>query len=358
MTTVLSQTPSRDTGALLQFEVSAEVSPDWDRYVLNHPFSTPFHLIAWKTSIEETFGYQPMYLSARRGGALAGVLPLFLVKSPFSGKILLSTPFAVYGGALADDEATYAAIGQYVRDLGHRLGVQHVELRNAYVDQRLGFSPVSRYVTFTQNIGADEEAVLESIPRKTRRMVRKSLQEDFSVHVEKADPQRFEDLYLTNLRRLGTPAFPSRHFRNLLKNFRGSIDIREYRVGGKLASAVLSFYFKGQVMPYYGASEPALNAHAPNNFMYFDLMRWGGANGFHTFDFGRSKKEVGGSYDFKSHWGMTERELPYEMLLVKRKTLPNLSPANPAFRLPILLWQKMPLWLTRRLGPVLIRLVP
>jgi hypothetical protein len=87
-------------------------------------------------------------------------------------------------------------------------------------------------------------------------------------------------------------------------------------------------------------------------------MRWGGQRGYRTFDFGRSKIASGGSYDFKAHWGMKERILPYEMLLVKRKSLPNFTPRNPAFRLPIKVMQKLPLPLTRIVGPHLVKLVP
>jgi hypothetical protein len=120
----------------------------------------------------------------------------------------------------------------------------------------------------------------------------------------------------------------------------------------------MTFYFRDQVMPYYGASDPEFNAAAPNNFMYYDLMRWGGKNGYRVFDFGRSKKSGSGSYDFKAHWGMLERELPYEILLVKRKELPNFSPNNPRFNLAIRIWQHLPLAVTRRLGPYFVRLVP
>jgi hypothetical protein len=52
------------------------------------------------------------------------------------------------------------------------------------------------------------------------------------------------------------------------------------------------------------------------------------------------------------------RELPYELLLVRRKELPNFSPANPRFAAAIRLWRLVPLWLTRLLGPRLIRLFP
>jgi FemAB-related protein (PEP-CTERM system-associated) len=330
----------------------------WDAFVQAHPHGSPFHLIAWKKSIEETFGYQPNYLLAMEGHRVCGVLPLFLVQNLLVGKALISSPFAVYGGVLADSTIARGVLRRQVQELGESLRVQYVELRNAYPEQCVGFANVSRYATFTQKIGPDEEAVLNSIPRKTRAAVRKALKEKFSVRVQTRNFAAFEDLYSKNLRRLGTPAFPRRHFERLLENFGGMADVREIVLKGKVVAAVLSFRFRDQVLPYYGASDPAFNAFAPNNFMYYDLMRWGGQNGYRLFDFGRSKTANSGSFDFKAHWGMEQRDLPYEMLLVKRKNLPNFSPNNAMFRLPIKAWQHMPLSITRALGPALVRLVP
>ncbi len=344
----------------LKTEVRVVEQPgaDWDQYVLAHAHGSPFHLRAWKQCIEDTYGFRPFYIEARRGPLVAGVLPLFLVSNFLTGKVLISTPYAVYGGALADDPAAYEAIAREVRRLGQELGVQYVELRNSSADQLLGFSALSRYVTFGKTLEPTDESILEAIPRKTRRMVRKSVEAGFTSEIETADPAGFEDLYALNLRRLGTPAFPSRHFTSILEYFKNSAGIHQHRLNGQLAGAVMTFYFRDKLLPYYGASNPAFHAAAPNNFMYFDLMRWGRANGFRLFDFGRSKKAAGGSYDFKSHWGMEERELPYEVLLVKRKDLPNFSPANPAFSWPRKMWTRLPLGLTRWLGPWLIRLVP
>jgi FemAB-related protein (PEP-CTERM system-associated) len=332
--------------------------PAWDRFVLGHEHGSPFHMTAWMKSIQETYGFRPWYLEASEGGRTRGVLPLFLVKSPLMGKALISVPFGVYGGALSDSPEAAARLRAEVVRLGRELGVQHVELRNAYPEQALGFAPVERYVTFTQGIGADEEALLQSIPRKVRYMVRKALKEEFTTRRQSTDYGAFIDLYTRNLRRLGTPSFPKKHFDALRRHFGGAVDVREVVYRGEVAAAVLTFYFRDQVMPYYGASDPKFHALAPNNFMYFDLMRWGGANGFRTFDFGRSKISSGGSYDFKGHWGMQERVLPYEMLLVKRKELPDFSPRNPLFELPIKIWQRLPLAVTRAVGPYFLRMVP
>jgi FemAB-related protein (PEP-CTERM system-associated) len=333
-----------------------EDRPQWDAFVREHPQGSPFHLIAWKSSIEEVFRYEPHYLVAVSGDRVRGVLPLFLVQNFLMGKVLLSTPFAVYGGILADSPEARDALRDAVDRLSREMNVDYSELRNAHPEQCAGFSPVSRYACFVQEIGPDEEALLNGIPRKTRAMVRKAFK--FSLSMEQAsNPDTFIDLYTRNLRRLGTPSFPERHFHALLRNFGKEADVREVRMNGKALSAVLTFYFRDWVLPYYGASDPAYNEYAPNNYMYFDLMRWGGQNGYRWFDFGRSKKDSG-SFDFKAHWGMEVRDLPYEMLLVKRKELPNFSPKNPKFQSAIQLWQKTPLFVTKAIGPMLIRLVP
>ena len=328
----------------------------WDEFVRAHPHGSPFHLIAWKNSIETVFRYKSHYLLAISGERIRGVLPLFFVSNLLMGKVLLSTPFAVYGGMLADSPQAQAALRDELQDLSRKTQVEHAELRNAHAEQCVGFSNVSRYVSFVQQIGPDEEAIMAAIPRKTRYMVRKALKYPFSTGIT-ADPSNFIELYTRNLRKLGTPSFPRRHFHTLLRNFAKEADIREVRLNGKVVSAVLTFYFRDQVLPYYGASDPEYNEFAPNNYMYFDLMRWGAQNGYRWFDFGRSKKESG-SFDFKAHWGMEVRDLPYEMLLVKRASLPDFSPSNRKYQRVIQLWQKLPLSLTRAVGPYLIRLVP
>lgn len=330
----------------------------WDDFVFQHEHGSPFHLNAWRRSIEQTFPYRSIYLMAMEGTRVRGVLPLFLVKNILLGRVLLSVPFGVYGGMLAETPEAKKLLRQEVIRLGQAFKVQYVELRNANTQQCLGFSRINRYVTFTQEVGSSEDAILESIPRKTRYMVRKSLKQGFETRVVRGRSNVFEDLYARNLRKLGTPNFPSEFFARLSANFGKAVDIREVLLEDKVVSAVLTFYFRDRVLPYYGASDPAFNAVAPNNFMYYDLMRWSGANGYSIFDFGRSKKHVSGSYDFKAHWGMVEQELPYEMLLVKRKSLPNFTPSNPVFSAPRKLWQKLPLSVTRAVGPMFLRLVP
>jgi len=297
-----------------------------------------------------------MYLLAEEGDKVRGVLPLFYVKNILVKSALISSPFAVYGGILADSREAARSLRDAAENLGRDLGVQYIELRNGRLEQCVGEPNINGYVSFSQPIGPDQEAILGAIPRKTRAMIRKALKLPFNARVTR-DLRAFEALYSTNLRRLGTPCFPHKYFEALLKHFGPSVYIHEYELDGKIVSAVLTFCFRDQILPYYGASDSKFNSSGPNNFMYFNLMHWGGQNGYRVYDFGRSRRHSC-SYEFKAHWGMVERTLPYEMVLLKRKELPNFSPSNPKYQLAMRVWQKLPLAITRAVGPTLLKLVP
>ena len=132
----------------------------WDRFVSDHPLGSPFHLIAWKESIEQTFGYKPFYLEAKQGDEICGVLPLFLTGGFLTGRRLISSPFAVYGGILADSSQSRSLLLERAKQLAADLEVRDLELRNAWEDQCSELPRLSRYVTFTQQIGPEEEPKL------------------------------------------------------------------------------------------------------------------------------------------------------------------------------------------------------
>jgi FemAB-related protein (PEP-CTERM system-associated) len=329
----------------------------WDQFVLKHAQGSPFHLIAWKKTIEESFGYQPEYLIASEGDRIEGILPLFYVHNPVIGKALISSPFAVYGGVLAESPAVAERLYERAKELGTELGVDYVELRNAFPEQCVGTPNVSRYVTFVQEVDPDEESLLTALPKKTRNTVRKSLKQSFTIRYQSTDTANLDRVHSRNMRRLGTPCFPREYFERLQANFGEMVDIREVRLGDEVVAVSLSFLFRDQMHTYHAAADTRYNALAPNTFLYYDQLRWAGKNGFKVFDFGRSKRDTG-AFEFKKHWNTQMRELPYEIVLIKRKNLPNFSPANPRFRMAIRVWQGLPLPVTRLMSRFVLRLFP
>src|SRR5262245_57823820 len=118
----------------------------WDAFVRAHPQGSPFHLIAWRDTLQTTFGYEAKYLVATDAqDRITGVLPLFIVDNFITGRVLISTPFAVYGGILATHDVAHYALASRAKAMAEQLKVQYLELRNCFDDQRAGFSGIDRY---------------------------------------------------------------------------------------------------------------------------------------------------------------------------------------------------------------------
>lgn len=337
-------------------EVAGEVGAEWDAFAAGHPDATFFHRAGWQQAVQRTFGYRPRCLVARRGGRIAGILPLFQVPTLPWGRALVSAPQAVYGGPVADDPESLGALVARARALGEELGVRYVEYRNIAPLPSLPGKDL--YVTFRRPILATADENMAAIPRNQRRSIRIALKNGLTSEVGRAELlEPFYDLYSHSVRNLGTPVFPRKLFESLLAAFGADCRILLVRREGRPAAAVLTFFYRDQVLPYYGGARREEFRYAVNDFMYWSLLCYGMDQGYKVFDFGRSKKGSG-SFDFKRHWGFEPTPLHYQYQLVRQREVPDLSPRNRRFSLAIEMWKRTPLWLSRRIGPALVRYFP
>jgi len=336
-------------------QVAQLTRPDeasWDRFVHAHPEGTFFHLAGWRTVLERAFGHRSYYLLAQDDAGVQGVLPLARVRSRLFGDALISTPFCVYGGAIATSEATRRALEDSAFDLAQSLGVDYLELRNRR-RCRPELPSKDLYVTFRKQIHPDHEANLAAIPRKQRAMVRKGIGAGLGVELDDG-VDRLYRVYSDSVRNLGTPVFSRRYLDVLREVFPKECEVQSITLAGTPVAAVLSFYFRDEVLPYYGGGTAQARDCYANDFMYWALMRRAAERGVRIFDYGRSKRDSG-SFRFKTHWGFEPEPLHYEYFLVRARSMPDLSPNNPRYRALIGTWRRLPLWVTRVIGPPVAR---
>jgi FemAB-related protein (PEP-CTERM system-associated) len=340
------------TGSVCVRPYQASDKARWDEFVARCSNATFFHLAGWERVIAQGLGHRCHYLLAERNGEIEGVLPLAETKSWLFGHSLVSTPCCVYGGVAAvSTDAGDALLGEAV-SLARQLKVGLFEARHR---ERLrpDWPEKSLYATFRKRISANVEQNLKEIPRKQRAMVRKGVAAGLMSRVT-SDVDRLFRLYAESVRNLGTPVFPRRYFKLLLEEFGDSTELSIVLDGRSDVAGVLSFYFRNEVLPYYGGSRPAGRALKANDFMYWDLMCRAAERGVEVFDYGRSK--VGsGSFQFKQNWGFLPEPLHYECHLVRAKRIPEVNPGNPKYRRFIAVWKRLPLFAANRFGPMLAR---
>lgn len=325
-----------------------------EAFVAEHE-GTPFHRPLWLNAIERGTGQRALGLTLERNGSLVGWLPLTEVHSPLFGRALVSSGFAVDGGALVEQPVDAMALCHAAQEMAMRHCAASVELRGGVASPEWRSTDQS-HCGFISDLAADDEAQLLAIPRKSRAEVRKGLANDLSVTVGNSTSDRAAHyaVYAESVRNLGTPVFPRGLFDAVLDAFGDGADILTISHGGVPVSSVLSLYHNGAVMPYWGGGVYAARGLRSNERMYYELMLHARRRGCTRFDFGRSKTNSG-PYSYKKNWGFEPQPLTYHTWSAPGVAARNIDPTDEGYSATIALWKRLPLPVANAIGPFIAR---
>ena len=331
---------------------------EWDRYVLTHPRGTLFHTLAWRDAVAEAFGHQAHYWTALRGENVIGVLPTFAVASRIASRMLVSVPYGVGGGILADDDPAAQALFTTAKSAATESGCSLIDLRSERAVLP-DVPTVERYVGFRRELPQSVDDVLAWLPRKARAAARNA-REKYRLTVSFGDEHLAEvwRLYSISMRRLASLTYPFTFFEKLLAHTPGRHWVSVVRWNGRPVAGLVTFLFKDRVMPYFVGTTKEAKRCSAANYLYFTVMERAVVLGYRVFDFGRSRRDNAGSYDFKRFHGFEPHSLEYQQYSVNGHVPPDLSPSNPAFRLARRVWPYLPLAVTRALGARLAKHIP
>jgi FemAB-related protein (PEP-CTERM system-associated) len=280
---------------------------------------------------------------------------MFFVASRLAGNMLVSVPYGVGGGIIADDDDAAAALFEEAKVVASGLRCRAIDLRSerAVIP---GLPIVDRYAFFRRELPGDSRDVPGWLPRKARAAARNA-RDRYRLTVSFGDEQLREvwRLYSINMRRLASLTYPLAFFERLLSGTPDRHWVSVARWNGRPVAGLVTFLWKDRVMPYFiGATNDARRCSAAN-LLYLSAMERGVDCGYRVFDFGRSRRDNAGSYNFKRFNGFEPRPLAYQTYTLPGRTAPDLSPGNPKLRIARRVWCYLPLWITRTVGARLAR---
>ncbi len=329
----------------------------WQEFVDTHAECSHYHRWGWKRVIQNSFGWSTFYLMAVESGAVQGLLPLVWQKSRLFGSFLTSLPFLNGGGVVAEtQEATLALVGEAVR-LAQRLRAGHLELRQRHAHQ-LNLPTKTNKIAVVRPVQPDAEKMWESLHHKVRTDIRKAMKSGLAPEFGGENLlDEFYRVFARNMRDLGTPVYSQVFFQQMLRTFPADTYICAVRYEGKTIAASFLTGYRDTLEAGWSCSLYRYLPLKPNVFLYWKVLCFAGEHGYRLFDFGRSS--IGsGTHRFKMQWTSQEVPLYWVYWLRQGKRLPVLNPENPRYRLAIWLWRKLPIVLTKMVGPRVVRCLP
>lgn len=330
----------------------------WRDWAKRHGASSPSHDPRWLAVLAEGLQHEPYCLEAVADGETAGLLPLALVRSWLFGRFLVSLPYLNSAGVLGDDPAAAAMLVDRAVALADELGVRHLELRH----ERAVEHPALRH-TLTSKVHmrlalpATPDELWKSFDPKVRNQVRKAEKLGPSVQWGGEDLLgSFYDVFAHNMRDLGTPVFSRRLFASILKQFPGEAEICRVCLEGQCVAAGLLVHGAGITEVPSASSLRAHNSTNANMLMYWHLLCRSIERGQRQFDFGRSTPE-GNTYRFKKQWGAKPEPAVWQYY-VRQGDAGQMRLESGKYNRAVAVWQRLPVWLTRLIGPSIVRGIP
>ncbi len=331
----------------------------WDDYVMRSNNARCYHLTGWKDVIEQSFGHTTWYLlSEDERGAINGILPLVQLKSQLFGNFAVSLPYFNYGGLCADNAEIGAQLAAGAIRCAKEEGVQHIELRHKN-PMEIGWQVKTSKVSMFLPLPPTPGELWESFPTKLRTQVRRPSKEGMSAMLGREELlEDFYTVFSVNMRDLGTPVYSKGFFRSILRAFPETSWICTVRTkDGQPAAAGFLVGFKETLEIPWASSLRQYNRISPNMLLYWTVLSMGCEKGYGSFDFGRSTPGEG-TFRFKEQWGAKPIQLYWHYWMKNGQKPPELNPHNPKYRLAINIWKRLPVSVTRLIGPAIVKNLP
>jgi len=334
----------------MKFEINPAVKSDeWLEYVFNHPQGTLYHLPLWQVILKRSFNHNPQYIFALdEKNRIRGILPLFQLKSIFTGNRLISLPFSS-AGPVADSRGIETGLIDVAKELSDKLKCRYLEVRmDREVDLKLASN--SYFHTYILEL-TDPQKIWKNLGGDMRRSITRAEKEGVTVRktAELRDIKYFYEANLKAKKGLGVPGHPLAFLKNVFFEADKFTTLYIAEVLGKPIAGIICYNFKDTIVYANAASDNRWLKYNPNKLLIWKSILDNCNKGYRYFNFGRTSPDDEGLNYFKKRWGTFQKKLYYYYY----PEVPNLISTNrkgKKYRLATGLWSKIPLPIVRVLS--------
>jgi len=332
-------------------------SDEWDLFVNEHPNSSLYHSTSIRRVIKDTFGHDCIYLAVEdKDHVIQGILPLIKLNSRLFGHFIISVPFFNYGGMLVRSKAAENKLFNAAKEIALESGASHIEYRHTFHGTK--YKARTDKITMLRQLPDSTDLFWQDIGSKVRAQITKA--KSYNMTAETGKSELINDFYTVfsqNMRDLGTPVYAKKFFINMMSNCENAHIVIIYHKSRPVSAAFLLGWRDTMEIPW-ASTLRKYNRMNANMLLYWTVLKHSIKLGFKIFDFGRSNKDSG-TYRFKKQWGAEAHQLYWHYWLRNDSDEPpKINPGNPKYKLMIYVWTKLPVWLTKIIGPGVVKYLP
>jgi len=295
--------------------------PDWNERVLQFSDYSVFHSRQWSEVLSDTYQYKPFYLINHDNSEYDLAIPLFSIKSIFTGKRGISLPFSDFCRPLESEKKGIDVLEE-LKALGKQSDWDYFELRGDGSFTK-HIQPSMSYLGHRLDLIQPLDQIYRNFRSTTRRNIDKARRKKIEVHFFN-DMKSVKEFYRLNCltrRRHGLPPQPEFFFENihqyLIRSGLGYVILASYQK--HIVAGLIVLTFGKRAIYKFGASDAQYRNTNANYKLVWEVIKKCVQEKVESLHFGRTHPAAVGLLQYKQGWGCVAQPLNYYRFSFKKK---------------------------------------
>ena len=336
--------------------VPKENERDWEQFVQESPGVIAWHSYRWADVLARYHRAEFYPLAIYDGPKICGILPIYRVKTLRSGEALISVPYFVAGGIVAEREDVRRALLQKAIDMAKQLKIKKLALRQYKVKLSGPLTTDDNYYNRELELCPNPDRVWKRITETNRQKIAESQSFNLDFDYPSADTSRFFRLLLHDQHAAGVPCVSKRWVTGLFNT--GAYEIALLRFKGELVAGTMVKKFRDTVsFPFTCLRDQNEQSMLFAYNLYWQLISKLAQQGIRISHSGRIPITDAVS-DYRLGWGGTKYNYYYQYYGYGEKQTEFSTKRGAKRQLVESMWKKIPVSVARVLGPVVVKQFP
>lgn len=329
---------------------------DWDKFVHENEFAIAWQSYAWSQVLKKHYQFDFYPLAVYDGAQIRGILPLYRVKTLFSGEALISVPYAVAGGIVADNKEVSRLLLEKAIALAQKYAVRNITLKQYKLKINGELRTDDHFYNRELALSKDTEALWNNLTAANKQNIQMAEKYNLVLEYPSSNISGFYRLLLKHHHHIGVPCVSQKWIEDL-------VDFKLYSIAllksnDIIVAGTLVKEFKKTIsFPFTCALDRSEKSMMFACALYWELLRRFAAAGKEIFHSGRiPKTEMVDPY--RLGWGGVKYDYYYQYYPGRATQTEYAKKRGRKRDLLESFWKRTPQSITTLFGPHLVKQFP
>lgn len=328
---------------------------EWEQFIAQHPDSIAWQSTAWNEVLNKHYPVTFYRIVARDDSGIHGILPLYHVRTRLNKGSLISVPYAVAGGIVADDaDITSLLLAEALR-MATKHDACRITLKQYKIKVEGDLLTDANFYNRELALSSDLDALLNAFSDTNRRAIEQAQEQDLALEYPSSDIGGFYKTLLEHHHRRGIPCVSKRWILDLVGCGMYSFALLKHEdrvLGGTMVKE-----FKTTVsFPFTCVSEKEREDDVPYA-LYWELIKHFALRGVEILHSGRIPRS-NETDAYRLGWGGQEHGYYYQYMPNTGAKTEYAKKRGRKRQMMASCWKRMPRSAARLLGPAIVREYP